>query len=56
MRILKTSKYNGKYGNILFRDIGFENEPPSYGIVISYMVDLLDLYDISDFVKLWKHG
>ncbi len=56
MRILKTSKYHGKYGNILLRDIGFENEPPRYGIVISYMVDLLDLYDISDFVKLWKHG
>ena len=56
MKILKTSKYNGKYGNIFWRDIEHDNESMQYGISVSYMVDLLDLYDINDFVKLWKSG
>jgi hypothetical protein len=56
MKILKTSKYHGRYGNIIWRDIGYDNEIPKYGIAVSYMIDLLDLYDINDFVNIWKNG
>ena len=56
MKILKTSKYIGKYGSILWRELGNENDKIDYILTVSHMIDLLDLYDICEDTRMWKTG